>query len=297
MTALQTIGFIGLGAMGQAMAKNLLGAGFKVAGHDASEAAMSAVTEAGAVAYDCPRETAAAADLTITMLPKAEDVEAVLDGPKGVLASEGESRLLMNCSTNAPGDAKALASQAHAKGWHYIDCAVGRTATQAIEGKCLFLVAGTDGHKAAVTPVLEAMGDTIIDCGEVGQASALKMVNNYLALVSCLATAEALKLAEASNVTPDLALQVINGTTAKNGNTLLNYPNKVLKGDVTPGFSLLLGHKDLSIAVAAMKAAGVACFLGDQALDAFGEALARGHGSNDCTDILNALSEIQGEGQ
>ena len=295
MTVPQTIGFIGLGAMGHAMASNLLRAGFEVVGHDTSEAAVQSMIEAGARPGETPRATAEAAELVITMLPNAPDVDAVLEGAQGILAAPGEGRLLMNCSTIAPAEARRLADKAAAAGWPYLDCAVGRTATQAAEGKCLFLLGGEAAHKAAVRPALDAMGDTVIDCGGIGQASALKIVNNYLALVSCLATAEALQLARAAEVSPDLALEVINGTTARNGNTQLNFPNKVLKGDVRPGFPLVHGLKDLGIAVGAMQEAGVACFLGEQSLKAFEAALRLGHGPNDCTDILNALGEMQRE--
>ena len=76
-----------------------------------------------------------------------------------------------------------------------------------------------------------------------------------------------------------------------------NYPNKVLKGDVEPGFSLNHGRKDLAIAVAAMKRKGVPCYLGERALKAFDEARERGHGRNDCTDIYNVLAEIQHDGR
>ena len=300
MTAPQTIGFIGLGAMGHAMAGNLLRAGFEVVGHDASMAAMESMRAAGGRTGETPRAAAEAAGLVITMLPNAPDVDAVLEGAEGMLAAPAEGRLLMNCSTIAPAEARRLAAKAAAAGWAYLDCAVGRTATQAAEGKCLFLLGGEAAHKAAVRPALDAMGDTVIDCGGIGQASALKIVNNYLALVSCLATAEALQLARSAEVPPELALEVINGTTARNGNTQLNFPNKVLKGDVSPGFPLVHGLKDLGIAVQAMETAGLRCFLGKRALNAFEAALQLGHGPNDCTDILNALnalSEMQDAGE
>lgn len=288
----ETVGFIGLGAMGGAMSRNLLKAGFKVVGHDQQQEALDALVEAGGVTALSPRAAAEAADLLITMLPNAPDVDAVLDGPEGALAVPCDGRFLMNCSTIDPAEARRLGGKAEAAGWPYLDCAVGRTATQAAEGKCLFLLGGEASAKAAVKPALEAMGDRIIDCGDVGQASTLKIVNNYLALVGCLATAEALLLARAGSLSAEAALEVINGTTARNGNSEQNFPNKVLKGDVAPGFSLDHGRKDLAIAVETMKREGVPSFLGERALLAFDAARECGHGANDCTDILNALANI-----
>ena len=292
MVAIVNIGFVGLGAMGSAMARNLLAAGYRVTGYDLSEAARDRLTGEGGAAAASPRAAAEAAEMVITMLPDAPEVEAAFDGEAGLLALPCEGRLLMNCSTIDPAAARRLADKAADHGWPYLDCAVGRTATQAAEGKCLFLLGGTKGDKLAVGPVLKAMGDTIIDCGAVGQASAMKIVNNYLALVGCLATAEALMLARAASVDDGAALEVINGTSARNGNSMQNFPNKVLKGDVSPGFSLDLGRKDLAIAVAAMKREGLSGFLGEQALKAFDSAREEGHGGNDCTDLLNVLSKL-----
>ena len=292
-----SVGFIGLGAMGSGMVRNLLKGGVAVRCHDLDDQAVEAMEAAGASAARTPAAGADGADLVITMLPNASDVDAVLDGPNGILAASTGGALLMNCSTIDPFEAKRLAEKAAAARWRYIDCAVGRTATLAAEGKCLFILGGDDADKTLVRPVLEHMGDTIVDGGDIGQASSLKIVNNYLALVSCLATAETLALAEAAGLSSEAALQVINGTTARNGNTELNFPNKVLKGDVSPGFPLVHGRKDLGIAVGALERLKVPSFLGARALDAFDTALDRGHGSNDCSDILNMLSDLKQEGR
>lgn len=283
------IGFIGLGAMGSGMVRNLLKGGFSVAAYDLMPGLVAALAQDGARAAASPGDAAEGADLVIAMLPNATNIDAALDGAAGLLASANSSRLFMNCSSINPFEAIRLSEKAGGAGWRYVDCAVGRTATQAAQGKCLFMIGGAGEDKRAVRPALDAMGDTVIDGGEIGRASALKIVNNYLALVSCLATAEALAIAKAMGLTSDAALEVINGTTARNGNTELNFPNKVLRGDVTPGFPLMHGHKDLAIAVDLIGQTGVASYLGRSALAAFGDALERGHGGNDCSDILNML--------
>ncbi len=295
MSEIRSVGFIGLGAMGGGMVPNLVKGGFTVHCYDLDPKAIEAMIAAGASGARGPDEAAERSDLVITMLPNSGDVDEAFDGADGILQVADRGRLILNCSTIDPFEARRLAEKANAKGWRYVDCAVGRTATQAAEGKCLFIVGGEAGDKDTVRPVLEPMGDTIIDGGEIGQAASLKIVNNYLALVSCLATAETLALADAAGLSPDAALTVINGTTARNGNTELNFPNKVLKGDVEPGFPLMHGRKDLGIAVDVMQRMGVPSFLGGQALKAFDEARERGHGHNDCSDILNMLAALRAE--
>lgn len=294
---IKNIGFIGLGAMGSGMARNLLKHGFAVTGYDLVPELVECAVSEGAMAAETPRAAAEGADLVIAILPNAVNVDAAMDGEDGFLAGAPADRIFMNCSSINPFEAVRLAGKAAESGWRYVDCAVGRTATQAAEGKCLFMIGGEAGDKTLVRPALDAMGDTVIDGGEAGRAATMKIVNNYLALVSCLATAEALAIGKCMGLSTDLALKVINGTTARNGNTELNFPNKVLKGDITPGFPLMHGMKDLSIAVELINQTGVASYLGRPALDAFAAARDQGHGNNDCSDILNMLENNRAPGQ
>ena len=289
MNPLETIGFIGLGAMGGGMARNLLKGGFAVQSYDLSEPAVQALAAAGGRAAATPREAAAGADLVITMLPNTPHVEGAMSGPDGILAADSPSRRLMNCSTIDPGEALRLAGLAAEAGWSYLDCPVGRTAVEAREGKSLFMLAGAEADKAAVRPALEAMGTTIVDCGSVGHGSAIKIANNYLSIICSVATAEALRLAEAFGVTPQATSEVINQTVAVNGQTKIHYPRKVLAGDVTPGFAVDHAFKDLGIAVAAMAREGIPCFMGESGLTAYRQARAEGRGANDWSDLYNMV--------
>lgn len=292
MRSIESIGFIGLGTMGQAMAGNLLKAGFAVHGFDLKEAAVEALVAAGGQPAKAPRDAARAGDLVITMLPNAPDVEAVLTGPQGVLAVPAEGRRVMNSSTIDPAEARGLAALAEGAGWSYIDCPVGRTAADARKGTSLFMFGGDEADKTAVRPVLEAMGDTVVDCGAVGQASTIKIVNNYLSITAAVATAEALTLAAAGGVAPEAVFRVVNATTAMNGHTKANFPSKVLAGDVEPGFAIDLALKDLNIAIAAMGRENIPCFLGRSAGVAYEEAQRRGRGSRDWSDLYNLLGEL-----
>ncbi len=291
-----TIGVIGLGAMGGGMAGNLLKGGFVVQGYDVAEAAVQALVTVGGRAAGTPREAATGAELVITMLPNAPHVEAVMGGPDGLLAAESPTRRVMNCSTIDPGEAKRLAGLAVAAGWAYLDCPVGRTAVEAREGRSLFMLAGAEVDKAAVRPALEAMGTTIVDCGAVGQGSAIKIANNYLSIICSVATAEALRLAEAFGVTPQATSEVINQTVAVNGQTKIHYPRKVLAGDVTPGFAVDHAFKDLGIAVEAMAREGVPCFMGESGLTAYRQARAEGRGANDWSDLYNMVGAATKKG-
>lgn len=291
MAELQRIGFIGLGTMGQGMAKNLLKGGFAVQGFDLSSEAIAAVVAAGGTAADSPKAAAEGADLVITMLPNAPHVEGVMTGLEGIFAADSPGRRILNTSTIDPGEAKRLAALAADSGWHYIDCPMGRTAAEAVAGTSLFMLSGAAEDKVAVRPALEAMGTDVVDCGAVGQASTIKITNNYLSIVAAVTTAEALRFAEAGGITPERLFEVVNSTTAMNGHTKMNFPRKVLAGDVAPGFAIDHARKDLGIAIEAMAREGIPCFTGPACLKAYDEAKVQGRGGNDWSDIYNLVGE------
>ena len=101
------------------------------------------------------------------------------------------------------------------------------------------------------------MGTTIHHCGGVGTGMRTKLVNNYLAIVSCQINAEAIALSQRFGLSLEKTLDVIHGTTATNGQLKIAWPTKVLKGDTEPGFTIDLAHKDLTLIVDAANAAQV----------------------------------------
>jgi 4-hydroxybutyrate dehydrogenase/sulfolactaldehyde 3-reductase len=93
------------------------------------------------------------------------------------------------------------------------------------------------------------MGTTIHHCGAVGNGMRTKLINNYLGIVSCQMNAEVLTLATRFGLDLQTTLDVIHGTTATNGQLKMNYATKVLTGDIEPGFTIDLAHKDLTLIV------------------------------------------------
>jgi 4-hydroxybutyrate dehydrogenase/sulfolactaldehyde 3-reductase len=138
------------------------------------------------------------------------------------------------------------------------------------------------------------MGTTIHHCGDVGTGTRTKLVNNYLAIVSCQSNAEALALSQRLGLTLEKTLEVVYGTTAINGQVQIAWPVKVLAGDVTPGFTIDLAHKDLTLIVESANAAGVPMSVGAAAREAFSVARARGFGQSDFSAMVDALCELAG---
>jgi 4-hydroxybutyrate dehydrogenase/sulfolactaldehyde 3-reductase len=197
----------------------------------------------------------------------------------------------MDMSTVSPETTDALAKAAAAKGVGFVDAPVGRLAEHADRGESLFMVGATDADFARVKPLLEAMGTTVHHCGPVGTGTRMKLVNNFLAVGLCQMNAEALALSQRFGLELEKTLDVLYGTTATNGQLKINWPNKVLKGDTSPGFTIDLAHKDLTLIVEAANASKVPLPIGAIARESFSIARSRGSGAKDFSAMVDVLCE------
>lgn len=245
----ERIGFIGLGAMGKGMASNLQNKGFQLSVFDIDPEPMAVLVQLGATQAASIAELTEASDIVVTMLPGSPEVDAVVLGEGGVLAHGRDGMLLLDMSTVDPLTTDLLAVRLNKAGINVVDAPVGRLASHANAGESLFMVGASDEDFARVRPLLQAMGTTIHHCGAVGSGMRTKLVNNYLAIVSCQMNAEVLTLSARFGLDLHTTLDVIHGTTATNGQLKINYATKVLTGDTEPGFAIDLAHKDLTLIV------------------------------------------------
>jgi 4-hydroxybutyrate dehydrogenase/sulfolactaldehyde 3-reductase len=245
----ERIGFIGLGAMGKGMALNLQTKGFQLGVFDIAPEPVAILVQQGAIEAASIAELTENSDIVVTMLPGSPEVEAVVLGEAGVLAHGRDGMLLLDMSTVDPETTDTLAERLSEAGIAVVDAPVGRLAQHANAGESLFMVGASDEDFARVRPLLEAMGTTIHHCGAVGNGMRTKLINNYLGIVSCQMNAEVLTLATRFGLDLQTTLDVIHGTTATNGQLKMNYATKVLTGDIEPGFTIDLAHKDLNLIV------------------------------------------------
>jgi 4-hydroxybutyrate dehydrogenase/sulfolactaldehyde 3-reductase len=289
---MSAIGFIGLGRMGRPMAANLCRKGFTLAAFDINPAPVRELSALGARAASGVADASAGCDIVVTMLPDSAAVEQVVAGPDGVLAHLRAGALVMDMSTVDPLVTDRLAGAAASRGIGFVDAPVGRLASHADRGESLFMVGASPADFSRVEPLLQAMGTTIHHCGAVGSGMRTKLVNNYLAIVSCQLNAEALTLAQRFGLSLEKTLDVIGGTTAVNGQLKIAWPAKVLSGDTAPGFTIDLAHKDLTLIVQAANAARMPMALGAAAREAFSAARGRGYGDQDFSTMVDALCDL-----
>ncbi|NIM27144.1 MAG: NAD-binding protein [Gammaproteobacteria bacterium] len=288
------IGFIGLGRMGRPMAGNMQRKGFSLMVYDIAEAPVQALVELGAVAAGSVAELAGECRTVITVLPSHVEVEDVLLGGGGIVSAAESGTLVMDMSTVDPASTDRMAAALADAGMRFVDAPIGRLASHADRGECLFMVGADDADFDQVRPMLDAMGTDIHHCGPPGSGIRTKLVNNYLAITSCQMNAEALALTQRFGLDVEKTLNVIHGTTATNGQLKVNYASKVLAGDTEPGFQIDLAHKDLSLVMSAANAGRVPMTIGAAARESLSMARARGWGGKDFSALLDALCESAG---
>ena len=280
--------------MGLPMASNLVKGGWQVAGFDLDARTLDAFKAAGGQVAASAEEAARDSIFVITMLPKAAHVKAALTAPDGILAGLSKEAVFINMSTILPQETDLIAQLIRDHGASMIDAPVGRSSMEAQRGTLLILASGSATDKAAANDALLCMGNQVIDCGEVGGGSRVKVVNNFMGISLNALTAEALTLAEASGLGVDLALEVMRGTIAGLGHMNITYPNKVLRGDLSAGFQVDLAHKDLGLALEMAALSNASVPMGAAAFQSYTTARAQGRGAQDYSAIYPVMRSLAG---
>lgn len=287
-----TVAFVGLGQMGMPMSRNIAKAGFEVRVFDINPAAVEQAAKDGRQAADSAREAASGAEFVITMLPNGEHVEEAVFGKAGIAEAMAKEALYIDMSTILPTATDRIARRLGEAGIAMVDAPVGRTSAAAVTGTLLILAGGDAADVERARPVLLAMGEQIFHCGPVGAGARMKIVNNYMSSVLNTLTAETLVLAEACGLKRDLVVEILRGTPAGRGHLNTTYPNKVLKGDVSPEFMLDLAMKDIGLALETAAGSGVPLPTGAAARQFYVLAHQQGRGRQDWTAMLEAIREL-----
>ena len=286
------IAFLGLGTMGGPMARNLIEGGHALAVFDVAETALDPFRVLGCRVAVTPADAARDADVVVTMLPDSAHVREALLGAQGACTSLRRGALVLEMSTIAAAASLAIASDLNAGGFRMVDAPVGRTPRDAAAGTLLIIAGGAAADVEEARPAFECLGDSIVHAGPQGHGIKLKLVNNYMSTVGSVLTAEALTLANKAGLDRAVTVKVLSGTTAGRGQLIVNFPSKVLAGDVTPDFPLRMAHKDVSHALALGAEVGAPLMLGAIAREVFSLARPWGRGDQDWTATLLLLEDL-----
>ncbi len=280
------IGFIGLGQMGSPMAKNLIKKGHQVVVYDINKQSVNELTSVGAIAADSPAKAAKNNEFIITMLPNGKLVEQVIFAENGIKETISSNALLIDMSTIHPLESDSIRNRLASINIEFMDVPVGRTSTNAIDGTLLILAGGSQSQIDRASEILLCMGSEIINTGGPGRGIRVKLINNFMSIALNALSAEAATLCDALELPFDVAMKVMSGTPASKGHFTTTWPNKVLKGDLTPAFMIDLAHKDLGIALDVANQLHVPLLMGAASREVYSQARAMGRGKQDWTAIL-----------
>ena len=240
------LGFIGLGIMGQGMARNLLKHGHSVTVWNRTQAKAEALVAEGAAWADSPAAVAAASDIVFTCVSDTPDVEAVILGPGGVIEGAREGALVVDMSTISPAATRAIAARLAEKGVGMLDAPVSGGSEGAARGTLSIMVGGAAEQVERARPCFEAMGKTITHVGGNGDGQMVKLVNQILVVGNALAMSEALEFARAGGLDLQKTLAAVSGGAA--GSWMLsNRGPQILADDWRPGFTIDLQQKDVRL--------------------------------------------------
>jgi 3-hydroxyisobutyrate dehydrogenase len=280
------IGFVGVGAMGKHMARNLLKAGYPVMVHDKQSEPVRELTKAGAAESATLAGIAAFATHVITMLPASKEVTEVYLGPGGLLAHAKAGQTWIDMSTHEPASIVAVGREAAPHGVEVLDAPVSGGTFGAEAGTLAIMVGGRKEVFDRCEPILKAMGKNVVHCGDLGAGEVVKLVNNWLAAVNMLGVVEAFVTGVKAGVDPAILHKVICVSSGQSYALDTYFPNKGFKGDFEPGFTVDLMHKDLSCAMALADAVKVPSFLGSLTRSIHGQLQEAGLGKKDTTVSL-----------
>ena len=289
----ESIGFIGLGIMGQPMALGLIKAGHKLAVYNRTAGKTGVLEAAGARVASSPADAVRDADIVMMIVSDSAAVEAVVTGKDGVLESLRTGALVIDSSTISPQVSRKMACLVAGKGATWLDAPVTGSKHGAEKGELTFMIGGDREAFDRAVPILSALGKKHIYCGSHGLGLSAKLAQNTIQATMVEVFCEGFVLAAKAGVRPETMLEIIQSSLARAAITDFKAPF-IFKGDFTPYFPLKLMHKDLELAAEAAYAQGVPMPTLAAVKETYMAAKAQGKGELDYAAIVTFLEELAG---
>ena len=250
------IGIIGVGIMGEPMAKNLIDAGHEVTAYDVNREAVDRVAAHGGKPASSPREAATSKDLVITMLPNDQIVEEAVMGVDGAMAGMNQGTILVDMSTISPSTSKKIAETLEQNGMEMLDAPVSGGDVGAKEASMSIMVGGKKDVFDKALPVLQKMGKNVSYVGDHGAGEVAKAANQIIVALTIEAVAEALIFAKKSGVDPEKVRDALLGGFAQS-RILELHGQRMLDRNFEPGGRAGLHKKDTEIAMTSARELGM----------------------------------------
>jgi 3-hydroxyisobutyrate dehydrogenase-like beta-hydroxyacid dehydrogenase len=286
----QTIGFVGLGAMGSRIARRLLDAEHRVYGTNRTKSKTQPLIDRGLEWRDTPREVAAASDVVFSMVTDDAALDAITSGADGILAGLTDRKVFVDMSTVSPRASRELAERARALGGQMLDAPVSGSIPQAEAGTLAIMVGGSDEAFATAQPLLSELGQTVTHVGGNGQGLLLKLAINISLAVQTLAFSEGLLLAERGGIDARVAADVMS--TSSIGSPMLKARVPLLLDlPQDAWFDVALMEKDIQLARRAGDEFAISLPSAGVADDVLARAIDLGYAHRDLASLHEVLAQ------
>src|SRR5262245_46010019 len=239
-----SVGFIGVGNMGNPMAGNVLKGGFPFTVFDKNPKAMENLVQAGARAGKSAQDVVEQSEIVLTCLPASPDVEALYLEPGGLIERARPNTLLIDLSSVLPATPRKLEPAAKKRGLHFLEAPVSGGVAGARAATLAIMVGGDPQLLERARPVLRCIGPNIFSVGPVGAGNTAKAINNMMACVNSLAMMEGLTLGVKAGLDPMVIYEVVKASSG-GSKALERIPTAIIPRNFEPGFKVRLMNKDL----------------------------------------------------
>ncbi len=277
-----SVGFIGVGTIGEPMAANLLRKGFEltICPHK-TMASVERLQAQGARVVANPQDVAATSTLIVTCVPDAPQVEAVCLGEHGILHGAAAGSVVIDCSTIAPAESQRIAAALGERGIQMVDAPISGGPERAARGELAIMVGGEAGAFEQAKPVLDAMGRVVFHVGPNGMGEVVKLANNAIIGSLMIALSETLTMAVKAGADINIVRDVIMQSSGANFILDTWLRERALKDNYDPGFATRLMQKDLGAALETGKSLGVPMMLTALSYQLYELAEGMGYASED----------------
>jgi len=284
-----TVGFIGVGNMGNPMAGNVLKGGFAFTVFDKNPKAMENLLQAGAKAGKSAADVVDTSEIVLTCLPASPDVEALYLEAGGLIERARPGTILIDLSSVLPSTPRKLEPAARKRGVHFLEAPVSGGTAGARAATLAIMVGGDPQILEKAKPVLKCIGPNIFSVGPVGAGNTVKAINNMMACVNSLAMMEGLTLGVKAGLDPMVIYEVVKASSG-GSKALERIPSAIVPRKFEPGFKVFLMNKDLETFNTIAKELHVPVSFSNVAQRYEQAALAAGLGDMD-TSVVQTLIE------
>lgn len=289
---MKTIGFIGLGAMGNPMAKNFVKNGYNVLVYDVSENAVEALAKEGAKRCDTVAELAESSEVIFASLPNGKIVESIMTGEAGVIASAKKGSCIVDLSSVAPETSVRMYELAKKKEIAYLDAPVSGGVAGAGAGTLTIMVGGDREAFEKISTELYCIGKNVFYIGKTGNGDAMKIVNNLMLGCNMAALAEALTLGEKCGLDLETMNRIVSISSGRSYAQEAKMEKFIMPGTFEGGFAVALQHKDLTLALETAKKEKMPLPMTAAASQVYGLAEAMEYGRQDISVVTKMWEDL-----